>query len=107
MEFPTAFFRVRNNSTMSHRLAKDFFTKLCAYPPSERYDSKMALAHPWITGGVGEIPMTRKQKMRVLNSQMELKRAIRSVLFCVMVKGPPPIDRDYKRLLESHVSDSS
>jgi len=25
------------------RLAKDFFSKLCAYPPSERYDAKMAL----------------------------------------------------------------
>jgi len=48
-----------------YRLAKDLFSKLCAYPPSERYDAKMALAHPWITGvgGKAEIPLTRKQKL--------------------------------------------
>lgn len=44
------------------RLAQDFFSKLCAYPPSERYDAKMALSHPWITGvgGKEDVPLTRK-----------------------------------------------
>lgn len=48
-----------------NRLARDFFSKLCAYPPSERYDAKMALSHPWITGvgGKAEIPLTRKQQL--------------------------------------------
>jgi serine/threonine protein kinase len=41
------------------RLAKDFFNKLCSYPPSERYDAKSALKHPWITGNSkDEIPLT-------------------------------------------------
>ena len=30
-------------------LAKDFFLKLVAYPPSMRYDAATALQHPWIT----------------------------------------------------------
>jgi hypothetical protein len=41
------------------KLAIDFFYKLCTYPASERYDSKSALKHPWITGIVdAEIPLT-------------------------------------------------
>ena len=34
---------------------------MCSYPPSERYDTKSALKHPWITGIVdAEIPLTQK-----------------------------------------------
>jgi len=43
MEIPTKFFRVISDYLKFYRLAKDFFSKLCAYPPSERYDAKMAL----------------------------------------------------------------
>ena len=47
-------------SHFSH-LAKDFFLKLCVYPPSERYDAKAALKHPWITRKLNaEIPLTSK-----------------------------------------------
>ncbi|TNV86078.1 hypothetical protein FGO68_gene3298 [Halteria grandinella] len=88
-------------------LAKDFFSKLCSYPASERYDCKMALEHPWITrkGGQEDIPLTRKQKLTIFNRGMDLKRAIKSVLFCAVIgqtalnlKGQRrsnPIDRDY------------
>ena len=40
-------------------LALDFFTRLCSYPPTLRYDAKSALKHPWITGQVdAQIPLT-------------------------------------------------
>jgi serine/threonine protein kinase len=80
MEIFPQFFRVSSFLTNSllHSLAKDFFSKLCAYPPSERYDAKMALAHPWITGvgGKADVPLTRKQKLEIFNIQMELKKAV-------------------------------
>ena len=55
-------FQSKFTKAQCFRLAKDLFSKLCAYPPSERYDTAQALKHPWITGvgGVNEIPLTRK-----------------------------------------------
>ena len=70
MEIFPKFFRVSSFPIIPNfRLAKDFFSKLCAYPPSERYDAKMSLAHPWITGigGKADVPLTRKQKLDIFN----------------------------------------
>jgi serine/threonine protein kinase len=119
VDLPLQLLRVTSYSypNLFVRLAKDFFSKLCAYPPSERYDAKMALQHPWITGvgGQADIPLTRKEKLKLFSIQIELKRAIRSVLFCAMVKDGKdgskrsPIDREYiKRImLSSQSSDCS
>ena len=42
-------------------LAKDFFLRLCCYPPSERYDAATALQHPWITrGDSADIPLNKE-----------------------------------------------
>ena len=42
-------------------LAKDFFSNLCTYPPTKRYDAVTALKHPWITRKVGdEIPLSHQ-----------------------------------------------
>lgn len=67
--FPQIFLSKLIRFEFRFRLAKDFFTKLCAYPPSERYDAKMALAHPWITGvgGKADVPLTRKQQLQMFN----------------------------------------
>jgi hypothetical protein len=46
MEVSKSLFQVRNNIFKlknQFSLAKDLFSKLCSYPPSERYDAKMAL----------------------------------------------------------------
>ena len=66
MEIPCNFPRVRSLIIiLGYSLAKDLFSKLCAFPPGERYDAKMALQHPWITGigGKDDVPLTRKQKL--------------------------------------------
>jgi hypothetical protein len=93
-------------------LAKDFFTKLCSYPASERYDAQKALHHPWITGigGVNDIPLTRKQQLARFDSQMGLKKAMHTLLFCAVIagKGRPRehIDRDYIQRVLQHSQDS-
>lgn len=46
-------------------LAIDFITKMCAYSATERYDTKSALKHPWITREFdAAIPLTQKQQIK-------------------------------------------
>ena len=95
LDLPAPLLRVTLSTIIIHRLAKDFFTKLCSYPASERYDAQKALSHPWITG-VGEIPLTRKQLLARFDSQQGLKKAMHTLLFCAVVaRSRPGIDRDY------------
>lgn len=70
------------HSFKPNRLAIDFFTRMCSYPPSERYDAKSALRHPWITGVVdAEIPLTYKQQIKRYNSEQEFRKIVRTVCF--------------------------
>jgi serine/threonine protein kinase len=63
-------------------LAKSFFKKLCIYPPSERYDAKQALQHPWITRNIkAEIPLTQKELYSRYEIEANLRKAARLAFF--------------------------
>eukprot|EP00347_Sterkiella_histriomuscorum_P018930 403343621 len=69
-------------------LSIDFFKKLCSQSPSERYDARSALKHPWITGIFdAEIPLTNKQQIQQFDSEQGLRRIMRTVYFIAQQKS--------------------
>ena len=68
-------------------LAKDFFLKLCSYPPNQRYDANRALMHPWLTRNErDEIPLTRKQEILNFARGIDLRKAMRVAYFTSQMK---------------------
>eukprot|EP00347_Sterkiella_histriomuscorum_P022362 403330751 len=68
-------------------LAKDLFCKLCTVSPSQRYDAKKALQHPWITGDINsQIPLTQKQKLQNYDCEESLRKVQRALLFIASLK---------------------
>ena len=53
-------------------MARDFFSKLCVYPATRRYDAQTALSHPWITREENQIPMTIKQEVQMFETERDL-----------------------------------
>eukprot|EP00347_Sterkiella_histriomuscorum_P020069 403339217 len=83
INFPLQTFKV--NFPFDHicfSLAKDLFCKLCTISPSQRYDAKKALQHPWITGDINsQIPLTQKQKLQNYDCEESLRKVQRALLF--------------------------
>lgn len=68
-------------------LAKDFFLKLCSYPPNERYDAQTALLHPWLTRNEkGAIPLTKKDELSSYAKGVDLRRVMRMAFFTAQMK---------------------
>ena len=56
-------------------MARDFFSKLCVYPATRRYDASTALSHPWITREETQIPMTIKQEVQMFETERNIKES--------------------------------
>ena len=68
-------------------LAKDFFLKLCSYPPNNRYDAQTALQHPWLTrNSRDEIPLTKTEEVMSYAREVDLRKAMRIAYFTAQMK---------------------
>lgn len=68
-------------------LAKDFFLKLCSYPPNSRYDAQTALQHPWLTRNFrDEIPLTKTEEVMSYAAEVDLRKAMRIAYFTAQMK---------------------
>jgi len=60
---------------VDRRVAKDFIIRLCKLSQHERYDSKLALAHPFITRNpLDPIPLTLGEELKEYYHSIELKK---------------------------------
>lgn len=68
-------------------LAKDFICKLCQISQVERYDTKRAIQHPWLTRRFNDkIPLTAKEEGMRDELEQNLHRSLRSILFLSIIK---------------------
>jgi hypothetical protein len=82
--------------------AKDFIIKLCHISQVERYDSKRALQHPFITRNLDDVaPLTQSEEIKLNNTQQGFAKCIKILAFLQMVQGVQKVDASYMDLVRS------
>lgn len=67
---------------------RDFHARLSKHSPTERYESKTALLHPWILGDHNaDLPLTPLEKIKQINAEDHLKILMKTIFSLSVLKS--------------------